>query len=73
MNSFSNNLKFHYVFMKATKIATTQQVEIVSSPIDMKPPPLEVEDEKRIAGLSNFLALCKFVMGGACCTIKETS
>lgn len=49
--------------MKVTKIATTQQVEMVSSPIDMNPPPVEVEDEKRIAGLSNFLALCKFVMG----------
>lgn len=59
--------------MKVTKITTTQQVEVVSSPIDMKPPPLEVEDEKRIAGLSNFLGLCKFLVGGACCTIKETS
>jgi hypothetical protein len=59
--------------MKVTKIATTQQVEIVPSPVDMKPPPLGVEDEKKIAGLSNFLALCKFVMGGACCTIKEAS
>jgi hypothetical protein len=40
--------------MKVTKIATTQQVEIVSSPVDMKPPPLEVEEEKRIAGLLKF-------------------